>query len=209
MNPKDKSIFPLSFEITWSLFTAFVVIITSTLILHYLFTIFAFMVVILEIIVVQQSTKGLTFQITSYIALGILIILLYSTFTNELKHGNNAHFEDIRLKAFKEYTEFKMFGYKAQPWQRKDLGNYQPDDLKTKSILISSNTNVRSFKFATLGQRIISLFKPFILSSTNFPESPDCVYFPQRLLATLLVTLFAYIIISIQTAEFTYSLLNK
>ena len=209
MNNVNKSLFPISFEIVWSVFTAFIIIISNTVILNKYFSIFAFLVSLLEIIVVQQSNKGLPFQISSFIALGISMALFILTFYEEIKLENNAHFDSIRLKAFKEYTEYKMFGYKIQPWKRKDFWNYKSEDPKETSSALSSNAKVPTFKLSTMGQKIKSLFKPFSLSSTKFSEAPDCIYFPQRLLATLLLAVFVYVIISVKVVEFTFSFIDS
>ena len=209
MGNVNNSVFPISFEIAWSLFTAFIIIISNTVILNKFFSIFAFLVSLMEIIVVQQSSKGIPFQISSIIALCISMALFILALYEEIKLGNNAHFDSIRLKAFKEYTEYKMFGYKIKPWIRKDLRNYQFKDPKETSPALSNKTKIPPFKISTMGQRIKGLFIPFSLSSTNLPEAPDCIYFPQRLLATLLLTVFVYVIISVKVVEYTFSFINS
>lgn len=196
------SIFSETFEIVWSSFTIFAIIFVNSPYLNKFTLTIPILMVILEIVVIQQSNKGIAFQITSIVILSVILLLNIATFKGEFGQNINPNFAITKEKAFRAYTELKLFGYIAEtnmdPKNQLRLFNRQYYHLPL-------NLNVQPFKKANLFQRIQTLFKPFNLNNAL----PDCFYFPQRLIAAIFMNLFAYIYLTINIAFYVFQLIDR
>lgn len=203
--PNTESIFPDNFEIIYTSIMIFIVLISNLVLLNKYFTLISILVVAFEFVVIQQSNKQTTFQISSYFALGMLVFAYILAFPEEQK---GRIFASNRIKAYKLYTEIKFFGNKYHPVVRKkkSLGwdtIYSGDPLPK-----DFNINPPFHKLGWI-QRMISLFKSFSIIITNPESSPDCFYFPQRLIATLLLALFIFTIISVNIAIIAFGFIDR
>ena len=110
----EESVFPWLLETIWSCGLLVVLILFNAIIFNKYTCIFSFLAIILELAIVQQSTKGILFQAISFIILLIMAFIIISTFILELIHGENEAFSIIRPKVFRAYSNQLLFGFAQQ-----------------------------------------------------------------------------------------------
>ena len=87
-----NSIFPETFELAWSIITMIVIIFINSPYLNKFSHIAPILVVLLEVIVIQQSNKGIAFQITSFVIMGLMLFLNCKILREDINQNINPNF---------------------------------------------------------------------------------------------------------------------
>ena len=198
-----SSFFPSSFETIWTCITLALILISNTLVLSKYFFIISILCILIEFIIIEQSSKGLIYQISSYIIFGILTMVIVYTFIEEYTTDDKGYFAKIRLESFRKYTIKMLFGsekitLKVRVRMREQRLEYYTNKHAAKNDAPGSISKIISF-FKTAW----SLFQPFSSST------PDAFFFPQQLLASFIINIFFFTLIAIKLFQITMSVINR
>lgn len=206
--PASISIFPDVSEPLVACFTIVIILILNTIYANVYISILSIFLAGLEILLVQQSTKGETFQVLSLSILSLLVILNGYMTISEIMYDKEAHFSNKRIKVYLEYTRQHLFEKRAKPQEdlsspsRKPLKEEEDPEEKCDGYIVAFKK--RSFK-----DRVVSIFTPFTYELDRNMRIQDAFFYPQRFMAAILLGMLTFIYFCFQVTTTFLSLLNR
>lgn len=198
-----SSFFPSSFETIWSCCTMALLIISNTLFLSKYFFLISILAVLVEFTIIEQSSKGLTFQVSSYIIFGFLTLVLLYAFTEEIANDDNGYFAKIRKECFRKYTIVQLFGSEKIKIKARKLMKTRRELKAKKSHQEQKSKNESESFICLIFKTALSLFQPFDSST------PDAFFFPQQLLASFIINIYFFTLVAIKLFQTTISIINR
>ena len=196
-----NSIFPSLAEMLTAVIAILLILAMNTVYMNGYMSFLAVFISALEILIVQQSDKGVTFQIVTFLVLGSLTIINgYMTF-NELVYGPTIYFSNVRKRVFKKYTKQQLFGY--------IIKNSDGTHRKIPCNGTDGTSEIIPFKKRSYFNQFKSIFTPFAYEYNNRLRIQDAFYFPQRFIAAILLGILAFVYFCYNITTFFLSLFSK
>ena len=215
--PASISIFPDVSEPLVACFTIVIILVLNTIYANVFISILSIFLAGLEILLVQQSTKGETFQVLSLTILSLLVILNGYMTISELSVDENrkAHFSYIRIEVYKKYTLQILFENRPIPCETdktspsKKALKEKEDEEKGIDPDEGHIGYIIPFKKRSFIERVASMIRPFTYELDHNQRIQDAFYYPQRFMAAILLGMLTFIYFCFQVTKTFLSLLAR
>jgi hypothetical protein len=170
-------------------------------------TVVALLLTVFEFFTIQQSDKGLLYQVIAFVTMALLIIINGHLMIKEFKVGTDAHFVDVKKNVFRAYTAQQLFN--ARPREVKTLTFAEKVLQNSKSERAPTKPTFVHFKARSLGAKVCSILRTFDSEYNGQLPITDAFYYPPRFLAAVLLGFLAFLYFCLSVINFVFSLLNR